>query len=135
MPSFTSYGKAHAYETGKRVRLKDKRVSLVSYAETVDDEGNEVEGYRVVADVWAYVRQVDQTTRANTSAPYSEEQYVLYLNWREDLRDGKISHVVYGGRAYEVTRADTYEGYRRDIALYVKTPGADGPALSDIAGL
>lgn len=139
MPNYSSYNYAHAYEMGKRVRLKDKKVALVAFAETVDDEGNSVEGYSVVANVWAYVRQVDQTKRTNTAAPYSEEELVLYVNWREDLArpdvQSPITYVVHNGRVYEITRTDTYEGYKRDLAIYVKSPGTSGPRIEDIEGL
>lgn len=139
MPNYSSYNYAHAYEMGKRVRLKDKKVALVSFMETVDNEGNSVEGYSVVAQVWAYVRQVDQTKRTNTAAPYSEEEFTFYVNWREDLasRDGDspITHLVHCGNVYEITRVDTYEGYKRDLAIYAKTPGMSGPRIEDIEGL
>lgn len=139
MPNYSSYNYAHAYEMGKRVRLKDKKIGLVSVTDVIDPEGNSVEVYSLVAQVWAYVRQVDQTKRTNTAAPYSDEELMFYVNWRQDLAtsDGEspIRFVTYCGRVLEITRVDTYEGYRRDLAIYAKSTGTSGPRYEDVEGM
>lgn len=127
---FSTY---HNNQNTHRARLKDKKISLAANTSTVDNEGipHDTTAY-FAQGIWAYVRQIDQTKRASSVVPYSEEEYVFYINWRDDLDVDGTLWLVWNSKVYEVTRVDTYEQYKRDMALYAKTGRCSAPRLQDI---
>lgn len=107
-----------------RHRLKDKKVQIVQADSWQDSMGSWHSGYRPVhpGKLWAYRRQIGGSDYYTAATAGLSEDVVFFVNWRDDLTNGGEERwVVDGDRAYKVTRIDTYEGYRRDIALYCET--------------
>ena len=63
----------------------------------------------------------------------TEEEILFSVNWRADLvmEDCLSFFIRYKGLWYDVTRVDTYEGYKSDIRLYAKTM-QNAPEAEDI---
>lgn len=107
-----------------RHRLKDKKVHIVQAKNAQLADGSWGTEYRPVhpGKVWAYRRQIGGSEYYATATAGLSESVVYFVNWRDDLTEpGEARWVVEGNRAYKVTRIDTYEGYKRDIALYCET--------------
>ena len=87
------------------MKLKDKKINI--YQETHVPNGN---GYTtkvtepLALNVWAYFRQLSGKE--------------ITINHRTGLTTACF--VEYGGVRYDVTRIDTFEGYKQDITLYCK---------------
>ena len=49
----------------------------------------------------------------------TKEEVPFTINWRNDVT---TAHVIgYNGVLWNITRVDTFEGYKGDISLYCKT--------------
>ena len=46
------------------------------------------------------------------------EEVQFVINWRDDITTRHI--VRYKGVDYDITRVDTFEGYKSDLTLYAK---------------
>ena len=72
----------------------------------------------VSAPVWAYFREfLGKEVFAAATTNYKEE--VLFtVNFHPEITN---THVIrYNGVLYDITRVDTFEGYKEDITLYCK---------------
>lgn len=99
------------------MKLKDKKIEILTPVTVRDNEGFSTTILQPVGlPVWAYFRQLSgKEVFAAATTNYKEE--VLFLvNYRTDLT---TAHVVrYSGVLYDITRIDTFEGYKRDLTLY-----------------
>lgn len=70
----------------------------------------------VGAPVWAYFRQLSgKEVFAAATINYKEEM-LFTINYRKDIT---TAHVVrYKGVLHDITRVDTFEGYKEDLTLY-----------------
>jgi head-tail adaptor len=111
------------------LQLKDKRIRVYRTTFTKDAIGNLIPGHELVAGpVWAYFRQIGGNEYyAAAAAQIPGEEVMFQVNWRPDYDTATI--IVYRGKVYDLTRIDTFEGYKADIRLYCKLdPQAEPPA-------
>ena len=117
-----------------RKPLKDKKITIYKRSCTLDQIGNQVSCYIPVhpRTLWAYVRQLSGKELFMASSFHAEEEVLFSVNWRADLtmQNCLDLFVVYKGIWYDMTRVDSYEGYKSDIRLYAKTMRA--PAQKEI---
>ena len=45
-----------------------------------------------------------------------KEEVLFKVNYRTDLTTANV--IRYNGRLYNITRIDTFEGYKQDLSLY-----------------
>lgn len=114
--------------TGTRNRLKDKKVELAVRTSTERDDGTWSTETRYMFPYarWAFVRQLSASERQSAATCGTEEEVVFFLNWNEEIVDMEPQrlYIVYRKKVYQGVRIDWYEGYKRDIAVYAKTPEA-----------
>ena len=72
----------------------------------------------IAPPVWAYFRHLSGKEIFAASAQMAVEEVLFTINYRTDITP---THVIrYNGVLYEITRVDTFEGYRGDLVLYCK---------------
>lgn len=99
------------------MKLKDKKIELLAQVTERDNEGFATTTLQPVCPpVWAYFRQLSGK-EVFAAAPTNYREEVLFtINYRTDLT---TAHVVrYNGVLYDITRIDTFEGYKEDLTLY-----------------
>lgn len=114
--------------------LKDKKIVVYRHVEGSDQWGDPVEYYIPIhpGSLWAYTRQLSaqELYMAGVSDRY-QETALFVVNWRNDLSPSLL--VLYRGNWYNIVRIDTYEGYRADLKLFVKSAlGGEIPGQGDI---
>ena len=68
------------------------------------------------APVWAYFRQLSSKEVFAAATINYKEEVLFTRNHRTDIT---TAHVVrYKGVLYDITRVDTFEGYKEDLTLY-----------------
>lgn len=100
------------------MKLKDKRIELIAATNMQDEEGYPVETLTTVATLWAYFRHLSGKEIFAASAVQNTEEVLFILNWRSDITP---AHVIrYNGVLWNITRVDTFEGYKADLTVYAK---------------
>ena len=104
------------------MKLKDKKIEICAVAVTKDAEGFSTEILTPVAPpVWAYFRQLSGKEIYANATTIATEQVLFTVNYRPDVTP---AHVIrYKGALYDITRVDTFEGYKDDITLYCRLRG------------
>ena len=101
------------------MKLKDKKIELLRADYIKDAAGFASETLTpITPPVWAYFRHLSgkEIYAAMTVQAVEEVQFVI--NWRRDIT---TRHVVrYSGVLYDITRVDTFEGYKGDLTLDAK---------------
>lgn len=99
------------------MKLKDKKIELLQQVTTRDDEGFSTTTLESVGSpVWAYFRQLSGKEVFAAATTNYKEEVLFVVNYRTDLT---TAHVVrYKGILYDITRIDTFEGYKEDLTLY-----------------
>ena len=100
------------------MKLKDKKIELVAFNSIINENGYPVTVETTIARVWAYFRQLSGKEIFAAAAYRYDEEVLFTVNYRNDLTTACF--VEYGGVNYNVTRIDTFEGYKQDITLYCK---------------
>ena len=68
------------------------------------------------APIWAYFRQLSGKEVFAAATINYKEEVLFTINYRTDIT---TAHVVrYNGVLYDITRVDTFEGYKEDLTLY-----------------
>ena len=99
------------------MKLKDKRVEIQESRYVSDKYGNRIKQLVTVATVWAYFRQLSMKELYSVTTQVQEE-VLFQINYRTDIT---TAHVIkYNGIQYEITRIDTFEGYKSDLTIYCK---------------
>lgn len=113
--------------------LKDKRVTLYVQVSTTDSAGFPKTGYMPLDSTggtrWAYYRQMGGMAYWASDALQTKADVEFVIGY-----DSLIAHAVdferiyidYGGRLYQVSRVDTFEGYKRDLTLYATAKSSAG---------
>lgn len=104
-------------------KLKDKKISILKKQYIEDEIGNQYEDWADLTPtpIWAYFRQLSGTERASAAVSDIVTEEVLFrINWRDDIDTSAV--VKFRGTYYEITRIDTFEGYKEDLSLYCKLP-------------
>jgi SPP1 family predicted phage head-tail adaptor len=99
--------------------LKDKKVILYKTERIKDDEGFATTFYRPIhaGKLWAYFRHLSGNEFFASMTVNMKEEVLFSINWREDLNP-LTNFISYKGIFYNITRIDTFEGYKQDIKLY-----------------
>lgn len=99
------------------MKLKDKKIELLQQVTTRDNEGfAQTTLQSVGAPVWAYFRQLSGKEVFAAATTNYKEEVLFTINYRKDIT---TAHVVrYKGVLYDITRVDTFEGYKEDLTLY-----------------
>ena len=79
--------------------------------------------------MWAYFRHLSGEEYFAASTTNYKEEVLFQINYRTDLT---TAHVIrYNGVLYDITRIDSYEGYKADLKLYAKRRTRRGlPSIS-----
>lgn len=99
------------------MKLKDKKIEIQESRYVSDAIGNRKKVLVTVATVWAYFRQLSMKELYSVTTQVQEE-VLFQINYRTDIT---TAHVIkYNGIQYEITRIDTFEGYKSDLTIYCK---------------
>ena len=106
-----------------RQRHKDKKVVIYRAGDFSEPGSMPVTGYKPIhpSKLWAYVRQLSGQERYAAMSVQVDEEMLFVVNWRQDLIRGSRSlYIEHNGTWYDITRVDTFEGYKEDLQLYGK---------------
>jgi len=100
------------------MQLKDKKIIVYSKNTIKDSEGFSTTKYKPIhaGRLWAYVRQLSASEFFAAKAVQQSEEMLFILNFRADLT--ALLFIEYRGVFYNITRVDTFEGYKEDLKVY-----------------
>lgn len=98
------------------MKLKDKKIDIQEVRYVTDKIGNRKKETVTVATVWAYFRHLSGKEVFAAATVNYKEEVLFQVNYRADLTTANI--VCYNGTLYNITRIDTFEGYKEDLTLY-----------------
>ena len=98
--------------------LKDKKIILYRSEIVKDEAGFAAAKYAPLhpGQLWAYVRQLSAREVFAAQAVQQQEEMLFVINWRGDV--DAHCFVGFRGVLYNITRVDTFEGYKADLRLY-----------------
>jgi SPP1 family predicted phage head-tail adaptor len=101
------------------MKLKDKKIEILRPVVVRDNEGFSTETLEPIAPpVWAYFRQLSGNEVFAAATTNYKEEVLFQVNYRPGLDN---THIIrYKGVLYDITRVDTFEGYKADLTLYAK---------------
>ncbi len=101
------------------MKLKDKKIEILAETSVINENGYpETVLQAICPPVWAYFRHLSGKEIFAANAVNVQEEVLFTINWRDDVTP---AHVVrYKGMLWDVTRVDTFEGYKADLTLYCK---------------
>lgn len=102
-------------------KIKDKRIIIYKPEYTQDEYGSQIEKWRPIhpGKLWAYTRQLSATEFFAAATTNYQETAFFTVQWRDDI--SADMQILYKGQWYVITRVDTFEGYKTDLKLYVKS--------------
>ena len=101
------------------MKLKDKKIEILAVTHTQDPEGYSIETLTPISPpMWAYFRQLSGKEVYAAMSVQATEEVQFAINWRDDITTRHI--VRYKNVDYDITRVDTFEGYKNDLTLYAK---------------
>ena len=100
------------------MKLKDKKIELLRQVYTRDEMGITKTTLESMGTVWAYFRHLSGKEVFAAATVNYKEEVLFQVNYRTDLTPANI--IRYNGRLYNITRIDTFEGYKQDLKLYCK---------------
>ena len=105
------------------MKLKDKQIEILRVAHIKDADGFATEHHVPIhrGRLWAYFRQLSGHEIWAAHAQHAVEDVLFQVNWRGDIDTRCV--VLHGGRMYDITRVDTFEGYKADLVLYARGRG------------
>lgn len=111
------------------MKLKDKKITIYKPESRRDSTGNFITSWRPIhaPSLWAYVRQLSAKEYYAAATTNSKEETLFCVNWRPGIT-AKLM-IEYRGKFYNITRVDTFEGYKADLKLYASeiTGSVPGP--------
>ena len=113
------------------VVLKDKKIIIYKKATVKDAAGFSTAKYTPIhaGRLWAYVRQLSANEFYAAKAVQQTEEMLFSINWRADV--SQDCYIEYRGAFYNITRVDTFEGYKDDLKVYAVRMGTQ-PAPGDV---
>lgn len=104
------------------MKLKDKKIEVLAATYETDPEGFQTESLTPIAPpLWAYFRQLSGKELYAAASIHTAEEVQFVINWRDDIT---TAHVIrYKGVDYDITRVDTFGGYKGDLTLYGRKGG------------
>ena len=120
--------------------LKDKRIEVLYKVTARDSAGFDINGYMPITDTpdgkqWAYFRALGGSlywaaaatqVKADVMAVVAYSDFLARFRWIEKI------YIRYGGRLYQATRIDTFEGYKRDLTIYAQLVNTTDAASLDM---
>ena len=99
------------------MKLKDKKIEILKPVSIKDKEGFTTTTLETVApSVWAYFRQLSGKEVFAAATINYKEEVLFQVNYDPAIT---ATHVIrYRGILYDITRVDTFEGYKSDLVLY-----------------
>ena len=112
--------------------LKDKKIILYRAEHVKDSAGFATAMYKPIhaGRLWAYVRQLSAKEFWAAKAVQQSEEMLFVINWRRDV--DADCFIEYRGVFFNVTRVDTFEGYKEDLGVYAARLAAQ-PGEGDVA--
>ena len=110
-------------------KLKDKKINVWSFTET-KVKGVVKRSYtKEYSNIWAYYR--NNSSRAyladsNDLKIYDENAAALFVINNRPIDIEWL--ITYGGKIYQVTRIDNYEGYKDDLKVYCSMAESQNPS-------
>ena len=99
------------------VHVKDKKITILSYQEIVDEVGDVIKGeVPIYENIWAYYRQASGNEIYMAAQIQAKIEVVFEINWRDNI-DTNMK-VRYKGQDYNITRIDDFEGGKNDLKIY-----------------
>ena len=101
------------------MKLKDKKIEILALQSIINENGYAVETLQPICPpVWAYFRHLSGREYHAANAEQVQEEALFQINCRTGL---STAHVIrFKGVLWDITRVDTFEGYKGDISLYCK---------------
>ena len=120
--------------------LKDKRLEVLCKVAGRDSAGFDMEGYMPITltpdgKQWAYFRALGGSLYYAAQATQVKADVmavVAWSDWLASMRWLEKIYIRFGGRLYQATRVDTYEGYKRDLTIYAQLVNTTDAASLDI---
>ncbi len=101
------------------MKLKDKKIEVLAVTTIKDPEGFPTQVLAPIAPpLWAYFRQLSGKEVYAAMSVQATEEVLFIINYRTDITTRHI--VRFRGVDYDITRVDTFEGYKSDLTLYAK---------------
>ena len=100
------------------MKLKDKEIELLRQMHTREEMGITTTTLESMGTVWAYFRHLSGKEVFAAATVNYKEEVLFQVNYRTDLTTANV--IRYNGRLYNITRIDTFEGYKQDLKLYCK---------------
>ena len=98
------------------MKLKDKKIELLQQVHTRDEMGITKTTLESMGTVWAYFRHLSGKEVFAAATVNYKEEVLFQVNYRTDLTTANV--IRYNGKTYNITRIDTFEGYKQDLTLY-----------------
>jgi SPP1 family predicted phage head-tail adaptor len=104
------------------MKLKDKKIEILEVTHGKDPEGFTAQTLTPIAPpLWAYYRQLSGKEIFAAASVQAVEDAMFVINWRDDITTRHI--IRYKGADYDITRVDTFEGYKGDMTLWARVRG------------
>ena len=99
-------------------QLKDKKVIIYEVKNAADAGDLPRLSYTPIHPIplWAYIRQLSAKEFWAARAVQQTEDMIFTVNYRPDITPENV--IWYKGIFYNITRVDTFEGYKDDLNLY-----------------
>lgn len=103
------------------MKLKDKKIRILQYIHTTDEEGFGVDVWKPIhsGKIWAYYRHLSGREFFAAAMVNAEEEVIFTVNYRADLDTEMI--IEYAGEYFQIERIDDHEGYKTDLDIYCST--------------
>ena len=107
------------------MKLKDKKIEILKPVTVIDSEGfSETTLQPIDGPLWAYFRQLSGKEVFAAATINYKEEVLFTVNYRTDITTACV--VRYRGILYDITRIDTFKGYKEDLSLYCSRRARQG---------
>ena len=104
------------------MKLKDKKIEILAVTHKQDPEGYSIETLTPISPpMWAYFRQLSGKEVYAAMSVQATEEVLFIIGYRTDITTRHI--IRFRDADYDITRIDTFEGYKSDLTLYCKKRG------------
>ena len=104
------------------MKLKDKKIDIMQVTHGKNPEGFPIDTITALASgVWAYFRQLSGKEFYAAAAVQATEEVLFTIGYRTDITTANF--IRFRGVDYDITRIDTFEGYKQDLTLFAKKRG------------
>jgi SPP1 family predicted phage head-tail adaptor len=104
------------------MKLKDKKIEILTVTNSKDADGFSIETLTPIAPpLWAYYRQLSGKEIYAAATVQAVEDVLFVVNYRDDITTRNV--IRFRGVDYDITRVDTFEGYKGDLCVYAKRRG------------